>query len=76
MSNDTPLTTLTALKFGSGPRTCLGRNISMLELSKVIPEMVRHFDFELVAPGGEWETINRWFVKPSYECLISEKGEG
>lgn len=47
----------------------------MLELSKVIPEIVRRFDFELVASGDEWETINRWFVKASYECLISERKE-
>ena len=71
----TPLTIMARLKFGSGPRTCLGKNISMLELSKVIPEMVLHFDFELVGRGGEWKTLNRWFVKSSYECMIFERKE-
>lgn len=73
ISKRSSLTGLAPLKFGAGPRTCLGKNISLLELSKVIPEMIRHFDFELVSPDGEWETLNRWFIKSSYECLISER---
>ncbi|KAH9884993.1 cytochrome P450 [Xylariomycetidae sp. FL2044] len=54
--------------FGLGSRTCIGRHISMLEMSKLIPELVRHFDFELdeelARPGSSWTTRNRWFIKP------------
>ncbi|KAF4836184.1 Pisatin demethylase [Colletotrichum siamense] len=54
--------------FGLGSRTCLGKNISILEISKLIPRIVRDFDFQLegtaAAPGGSWETCNVFFVKP------------
>jgi cytochrome P450 len=46
-----------------GSRTCIGRHISMLEMSKLVPQIVRDYDFVLEG-AGEWETINFWFVKP------------
>ncbi|TID21823.1 hypothetical protein E6O75_ATG05218 [Venturia nashicola] len=52
------------MPFGLGSRTCLGRHISLLEIGKVIPRLVRGFDFELVE-GKKWETMNHWFVKPT-----------
>jgi cytochrome P450 len=61
------------LAFGGGPRTCIGKNISFLEMFKVIPQIVRKFDFEII-PDKEtgqlytWET--RWFAKPSFRCLV------
>ncbi|TKA74559.1 hypothetical protein B0A55_04445 [Friedmanniomyces simplex] len=45
------------LAFGSGTRTCLGKNISQLEMAKVVPQVLRRFDFELVEPGREWEFV-------------------
>ncbi|EGP91637.1 putative P450 monooxygenase [Zymoseptoria tritici IPO323] len=51
------------LSFGAGARTCLGKNISILEMSKLIPELYRHFDFELTDPTKEWELHDYWFVK-------------
>ncbi|CAI4218950.1 unnamed protein product [Parascedosporium putredinis] len=30
--------------FGQGSRTCIGKNISLMEISKVIPQIVRQFD--------------------------------
>jgi cytochrome P450 len=52
------------MPFGLGSRTCLGKHISLLEIGKVIPRLVRKFDFELVSES-KWETWNHWFVKPS-----------
>ncbi|KAE8449712.1 hypothetical protein EG329_007487 [Mollisiaceae sp. DMI_Dod_QoI] len=58
-----------SLGFGMGSRTCIGKNISLLEISKLIPQLVRKFDFELVGCAGEGEgqeelkSLNRWFVK-------------
>lgn len=36
--------------FGAGSRICLGRNISWMEMSKLIPTLFRHFDIELAYP--------------------------
>lgn len=34
--------------FGSGPRVCLGKNIAMLEISKMVPELFRRFEVSIV----------------------------
>ncbi|KAK5991688.1 Pisatin demethylase [Cladobotryum mycophilum] len=52
------------LPFGQGSRTCVGRHISYLEMAKLVPLLVKKFDFELEKPGLDWETLNYWFVKP------------
>ncbi|OLN97617.1 Pisatin demethylase 2 [Colletotrichum chlorophyti] len=56
------------IPFGMGSRTCLGKNISILEISKLIPRIIRDFDFKLegsaASPGESWKTRNAWFVKP------------
>lgn len=51
--------------FGQGSRTCMGKNISLLEMSKLIPTIVRKFDFQLsdALVDREWKTSSRWFVK-------------
>lgn len=46
-----------------GSRTCIGKNISLLEMAKLIPQLVRNFDIELEQPDREWRTTNKWFVK-------------
>ena len=54
-----------ALAFGMGSRTCIGKNISLLEMSKLIPQLVRNFEFQL-DEGLERDGLrscNRWFVK-------------
>ncbi|KAF4333077.1 cytochrome P450 monooxygenase oxidoreductase [Fusarium beomiforme] len=53
------------MTFGQGSRTCLGKNISLMELSKAVPQIVRHFDFVPHTKSGEPEyvTENVWFVK-------------
>jgi cytochrome P450 len=53
------------LPFGLGSRTCLGRHISELEMSKLIPRLVRDYDFELERPHQAWNHQNYWFVKPT-----------
>jgi cytochrome P450 len=64
------------MPFGLGSRTCLGRHISELEMSKLIPRLVREFDFELVKRKGEWATENYWFVKPTdFEVRVNVAGK-
>lgn len=50
------------LPFGLGSRTCIGRHISMLEISKLMPRLIRDFEFGLERPGEEWDCENFWFV--------------
>ncbi|KAJ3958239.1 hypothetical protein N0V92_005166 [Colletotrichum tropicale] len=56
------------MPFGLGSRTCIGKNVSILEISKLIPRIIRDFDFKLegdaAAPGETWKTHKAWFVKP------------
>jgi cytochrome P450 len=51
------------MPFGIGSRTCLGKNISLLEMGKLIPVLVRDYDFDIQGEG-DLEARNRWFVKP------------
>ncbi|EEH18607.2 hypothetical protein PABG_07667 [Paracoccidioides brasiliensis Pb03] len=37
--------------FGMGPRVCLGKDIAIMELYKLLPELVRRFEFDLVKTG-------------------------
>jgi cytochrome P450 len=60
-----------SLKFGMGSRTCIGKNISLMEISKVVPQLVRHFEFVPENGTPEWRTENVWFVKPKdFKCRI------
>ncbi|OLN95513.1 Pisatin demethylase 18 [Colletotrichum chlorophyti] len=54
------------MPFGLGSRTCIGRHVSMLEMTKLIPRLLRDFDFWLdpSLKSGSWHTNNYWFVKP------------
>jgi len=51
------------LQFGMGSRTCIGKNISLLEIYKLVPSLLRRFEIEFKDPREEWELINAWFVK-------------
>lgn len=45
------------------PLSNTGRNISWLEIQKVIPEILRMFEIELADPGREWKVVNHWFCQ-------------
>jgi cytochrome P450 len=49
--------------FGAGSRTCIGQNISMMEMTKLIPQLLREFKVSLTHPEKEWKTRNVWFVQ-------------
>ncbi|CEI60005.1 unnamed protein product [Fusarium venenatum] len=51
------------LSFGAGARTCVGKNISLLELYKLVPTILRIFELELVNPETPWKLHNAWFVR-------------
>lgn len=47
--------------FGAGARSCVGRNISLMEMQKVVPQLLREFEVRLWEER-EWRTRNVWFV--------------
>ncbi|KAJ5988940.1 hypothetical protein N7481_004150 [Penicillium waksmanii] len=51
------------LTFGAGSRTCIGKNISLLEIYKLIPSLFLAYDIRLKNPEKEWKTTNAWFVR-------------
>ncbi|KAH6611813.1 pisatin demethylase [Boeremia exigua] len=63
------------LAFGAGPRTCIGKNISLLEMSKVIPQIVRKYDFQILsnAEGERYTWKTRWFAKPSFNAVVRRR---
>ncbi|KAI1324099.1 cytochrome P450 [Xylariaceae sp. FL0255] len=66
------------IPFGLGSRTCIGRHISTLEMYKLIPRLIRDFDFrlspEFADPGSYWKTRNILFVKPQgLEMTVSSR---
>lgn len=52
---------------------CIGKNISLLEMSKVIPLIVRNYDFKFEHPEKAWDEYCAWFVKPSYKCWVEKR---
>ncbi|KAH8698790.1 cytochrome P450 [Talaromyces proteolyticus] len=73
----------THLTFGLGTRTCIGKNVSLLEINKLIPLLVRDYDIQFVAPDGalnEDKVLagkNIFFVRPQYlHARISKRTSG
>ncbi|KXG46432.1 Cytochrome P450 [Penicillium griseofulvum] len=57
------------LGFGAGARTCIGKNISLLEMTKLLPQLVRRFDF-VPAGDSQWTTSSGWFVKQNIKVKV------
>ncbi|KAJ2990879.1 hypothetical protein NUW58_g2738 [Xylaria curta] len=66
------------IPFGSGSRTCLGKNISLLEMQKLILRIVREFDFKFKEGSSQnWKTENFWFDKPKgWQVEVAVRGKG
>ncbi|GKZ85791.1 hypothetical protein AnigIFM56816_011762 [Aspergillus niger] len=61
--------------FGGGARTCIGKNISLLEMSKVVPQIIRRFDVQLEQPECAWKTSTAWFVKQNFRCVVKKRAD-
>lgn len=60
--------------FGAGSRTCTGRNLSLIEMVKVLQCSLRKFDVRLVDEGKEWKVRNMWFVQQTgLECIFTPR---
>jgi cytochrome P450 len=63
------------LAFGAGKRTCLGRNIAMLELTKLTPALLMRYEMSLKEPEKEWRIINSWVVRQEGLDVLLRKRE-
>jgi cytochrome P450 len=50
------------LQFGVGAYTCIGRNIALMEIYRVVPALMRKFDITLTYPDREWRFLPGSFV--------------
>ncbi|CAO2650872.1 Nn.00g091690.m01.CDS01 [Neocucurbitaria sp. VM-36] len=62
------------LPFGHGSRTCIGKNISLLEMNKLVPLLVDKFNMHPVHSKAPLHCQNVWFVKQTnLMCRLSER---
>ncbi|KAJ5683485.1 cytochrome protein [Penicillium macrosclerotiorum] len=51
------------LAFGGGSRVCIGKNLALLEVYKVLATLVSRYDMKLAQPDKNWATHNSFFVR-------------
>ncbi|KAI1342698.1 benzoate 4-monooxygenase cytochrome P450 [Xylariaceae sp. FL0016] len=49
--------------FGAGMHTCIGKNIAILMITKLVVEFYRRYDATLANPGKGWEVHGSWVTK-------------
>ncbi|OTA33106.1 hypothetical protein BTJ68_06362 [Hortaea werneckii EXF-2000] len=52
-------------QFGGGSHLCIGKNLALLEMNKLLPLLFRDFEMELVNPGKELKYHSTFFVVQS-----------
>ncbi|CCC09088.1 hypothetical protein SMACR_03083 [Sordaria macrospora] len=52
-------------QFGGGSHLCIGRNLALLEINKVVPRLLRDYRFELAHPGRDLKANASFFVVQS-----------
>ncbi|GAO51000.1 hypothetical protein G7K_5113-t1 [Saitoella complicata NRRL Y-17804] len=53
------------IPFSYGPRSCVGRNVAVMELIKSMASILRRFDFERVYPNEETVLREGFLLKPT-----------
>lgn len=62
------------LQFGGGSHVCIGRNLALLEINKVIPRLIRDYRFELAHPDRELKAFATFFVvQEGLEVYVEKK---
>lgn len=62
--------------FGGGSRVCLGKNIALLEISKLVPELFRRYEVEIVDPS-RYKLVPGWLVlQTGLDVTLRPKADG
>ena len=51
------------LQFGHGARSCIGKNIALLEITKLVPQILRHYDVAWASAEENWHIYSYWFCE-------------
>ncbi|KAJ9245288.1 hypothetical protein DTO169E5_1155 [Paecilomyces variotii] len=61
--------------FGMGARSCVGKNIALVEVHKFIAQFFRHFDAIVTNEERPWVTKSQWFsIQKEFWVTIKERG--
>ncbi|KAI1097219.1 cytochrome P450 [Jackrogersella minutella] len=60
--------------FGAGARNCIGKNLAMMQLTKIIVELYRNFDIKLANPDKEWTVSGGWLTRQTdMETVLTKR---
>ncbi|KAJ5895258.1 cytochrome P450 [Penicillium taxi] len=63
------------LNFGAGHCICVGKNIALVEVHKVLLEIFRNFDVDVLDPTNPWKLKNiLTFVAHDFNIKLSQRG--
>ncbi|RAL13169.1 cytochrome P450 [Aspergillus homomorphus CBS 101889] len=61
--------------FGAGPRTCIGQNIAMIQIYKVVAGFFDKFDVKLANPNRPWKVTGSWVTKQiDMDMIVTPRG--
>ncbi|KAJ5990155.1 cytochrome P450 [Penicillium canescens] len=63
------------MAFGQGARTCIGKNISLMEMGKIVPQLLREFDVEWASTEPDW-TVRTYFFSMQEGLIVRLKPNG
>ncbi len=62
------------LSFGSGNHACMGKNLGLMEVYKIVATLVALYEFELADPRKVWKIHNRIFpIQSGIEMRIKKR---
>ena len=65
------------LQFGGGSHLCIGRNLALLEMNKVLPHLLRDYSFKLVHPKRPIKYHSTFFVvQEGLEVYMGKRNQG
>lgn len=63
------------LAFGYGSRSCIGKNLALLSITKLAARLLRDYEFHFQKPGQEWKIQGGFFVpQDNFFVTIRRRG--